>query len=304
MWEHLSDEDNPHNMTAEKIPLDPELDFIDEQNVQQALEYIFGRFTKVQDDMPKNPEEGDLWVDTKRTMEIYVYIDGTGWVSMTGASNGVGAAGNITTDEIDGTLTGKALAREIEDDGTAFWRPIYSQDILGSELAQPMLDIDGNALRNQSDINQFLYEAVHIEGGVTEWDDIVNKPLQYPPSPHEHQISDVDGLEEALNNAGGTPSWDDVTDKPTEFPPSQHRHGITDVDELQGALDEAGSTAQWNNIEDRPSEFPPESHTHTIENVDGLSGALDEITDDIEDLERAVANPDPTSRSAVHIDLL
>ena len=92
LWAHLSDEENPHNVTADQIPLDPELDFSDEQNVQKALEYIFGRFTKVQDDMPQNPVAGDLWCDTANTMELYVYIDGSGWVSMTGAGGGGGAA--------------------------------------------------------------------------------------------------------------------------------------------------------------------------------------------------------------------
>ena len=74
--------------------------------------------------MPQNPQEGDLWCDTAQTMEKHVYIDGQGWVSMTGAGGGGGElADNITTDEIDGTLVDKLLGRIMYEDGTAVWRP-------------------------------------------------------------------------------------------------------------------------------------------------------------------------------------
>ena len=37
-------------------------------------------------------------------------------------------------------------------------------------------------------------------GGPVEWDDIINKPSQFPPSPHTHDIEDIIGLQEVLNS--------------------------------------------------------------------------------------------------------
>ena len=208
----------------------------------------------VSEEIPQEPTEGDLWVDTKNTMELYVYLEGQGWISMTGAEGG--ASGSypvwITTDEVNNTLTEQALAREIEDDGTAFWRPIYSADVIGSELAQPMLDADGSVLRNQSDINQYLYQVAEAGGGSGDWDDIAGKP--------------------------------------TEFPPEAHTHAISEIDELQGALDEASVEAVWANIAGKPDDYPPAAHTHPIEDITGLNGALNDITDDVDDLQEAVEN--------------
>jgi len=41
------------------------------------------------------------------------------------------------------------------------------------------------------------------EGGVSDWADIENKPTEFPPSAHMHEISQVNGLQDALDNAGG-----------------------------------------------------------------------------------------------------
>jgi len=37
-------------------------------------------------------------------------------------------------------------------------------------------------------------------GGPVEWDDIINKPSQFPPSPHTHDIEDIIGLQAALDD--------------------------------------------------------------------------------------------------------
>ena len=41
--------------------------------------------------------------------------------------------------------------------------------------------------------------------GSVEWDNIVDRPTEFPPSPHGH-------------------AWDEITGKPTEFPPASHNH--------------------------------------------------------------------------------
>ena len=60
-------------------------------------------------------------------------------------------------------------------------------------------------------------------GGEVEWNDVLGKPLTFPPSTHGHEISEVNGLQDALDAAGGTPAWDDITGKPIEFPRPQSR---------------------------------------------------------------------------------
>ena len=81
--------------------------------------------------MPQNPQEGDLWVDTAHTMELYVYVDAQGWISMTGAGSGSGAgADNITLDDMPATMYNTLLGREKLDDESALWSPIYSDDVI------------------------------------------------------------------------------------------------------------------------------------------------------------------------------
>jgi len=42
---HLGDTDNPHKVKAPQVALEPVLAPLDDQNVQAALEFLFGRFT-------------------------------------------------------------------------------------------------------------------------------------------------------------------------------------------------------------------------------------------------------------------
>jgi len=67
-----------------------------------------------------------------------------------------------------------------------------------------------------------------------DWGAVQNKPASFPPSPHDHAIADVTGLQTAL--ASTTPDWTAVQNKPSSFPPSPHDHAITDVTGLQDAL--------------------------------------------------------------------
>lgn len=133
----------------------------------------------VSDDMPQNPSEGDLWVDTKDTLELYVYIENNGWVSMTGAGGAGGGAlpDNITTDNIDGTMVNKLLGRVMYEDGTAIWRPIYTDDVI-TRGAQPMFRkpngqfakaTDPEAIRDQQTANWFLYELIQQMSAEGDW---------------------------------------------------------------------------------------------------------------------------------------
>lgn len=75
---------------------------------------------------------------------------------------------------------------------------------------------------------------------VPAWSEITGKPSSFEPSPHQHAIADVNGLQSALTNAAATPvqpTWDTLAGKPSTFPPSNHSHAITDVSGLQTALE-------------------------------------------------------------------
>jgi hypothetical protein len=110
-----------------------------------------------------------------------------------------------------------------------------------------------------------------------DWSTITGKPSEYPPESHGHQISDVDGLQDALDNAGGTPSWNDITGKPSDFPPADHNHdgeylktetdptvpdhvkSIT-TDDIDNWNASSGAASTWDELTGKPTEFPPEAH--------------------------------------------
>ena len=80
-----------------------------------------------------------------------------------------------------------------------------------------------------------------------------------PSVPHNHEISDVTGLQAALDGkapASHTHSYSEITGKPSVFPPAAHSH-------------------PWSDLTGVPTAFPPSAHQHTIGDVTGLQAALD-----------------------------
>lgn len=77
----------------------------------------------------------------------------------------------------------------------------------------------------------------------TDYADVTNKPASFPPSAHQHPISDVTGLQTALDGKAA----------------ASHTHAVADVTGLQTALNGKAAT----------------SHTHAIADVSGLQTALD-----------------------------
>lgn len=92
-------------------------------------------------------------------------------------------------------------------------------------------DMEGLQPRLREVLEKISSEA----GGGVAWDDITNKPTEFPPEAHTHPTSDVTGLG-ALATADSV-AWDDVTDKPSTFNPAAHNHNASDITE--GVLDEA-----------------------------------------------------------------
>ena len=72
---------------------------------------------------------------------------------------------NVVLDDIDGTIVNKLLGREIDETGKGLWRPIYSSDVIPADGAGYMTRADGSILRNQADINKFLYAETQANSG-------------------------------------------------------------------------------------------------------------------------------------------
>lgn len=65
-------------------------------------------------------------------------------------------------------------------------------------------------------------------GGVTSWNDLEDKPADFPPSSHTHVIADVTGLQTALDGKQASGS----------YAAASHTHAISDVTDLASTLSE------------------------------------------------------------------
>ena len=134
-----------------------------------------------------------------------------------------------------------------------------------------------------------------------EWDEITDKPTEFPPEAHTHEQSEIDGLETRLDAIEGSitdgggfveapndgklygrqseawaevvvpdaadPDWSDIQSKPTEFPPAAHGHEIAEINGLSDALTDAGAPTSWNDVTGKPAEFPPSDHPHVVADI-------------------------------------
>ncbi len=69
----------------------------------------------------------------------------------------------------------------------------------------------GNALGNPGSVFSQVLELRHSSTESTvEWGNVINKPVEYPPSTHIHM-------------------WADIEDHPTTMPPGEHQHIVADI---------------------------------------------------------------------------
>lgn len=68
--------------------------------------------------------------------------------------------------------------------------------------------------------------------GSVDWDDIENKPTEYPPEAHRHLWGEIDGKPIAYPPEDHLHDWGDIQDKPTEYPPQAHLHSEEDIQDL------------------------------------------------------------------------
>ena len=145
---------------------------------------------------------------------------------------------------------------------------------LSIQTKRPLKTIDNKSLEGTGNIE-------------IDYNTVINKPTEFPPSTHTHVISNVTGLQGELDNkldennpsATGTltlqtdPSilvgtFDILVRNPSsgvvsKVPEATYRKSSVDV--------------PWMEVSGKPSTFPPSAHTHTISDVTGLPTALDDL---------------------------
>ena len=72
----------------------------------------------------------------------------------------------------------------------------------------------------------------------------------------------ADGSVKQLNPEGGAGSWNDLTDKPTEYPPEAHTQDWGTITNTPADYPPSPHGHVWDEITGKPSEFPPASHNH------------------------------------------
>lgn len=79
---------------------------------------------------------------------------------------------------------------------------------------KPVIPVNISQLNNDSG----YITASQVPQQSVSWSSITGKPSTFPPSPHQHVIADVSGLQSAINSkldASGPISYNNLTDKPT-----------------------------------------------------------------------------------------
>ena len=85
----------------------------------------------------------------------------------------------------------------------------------------------GDWLVSEGQVNG--WSGIHFDSTINvTWDQVGNKPTEFPPEDHNHEIADVNGLQTALDNLSA----------------DGHTHEIDDVNGLQDALDGKASIIQ------------------------------------------------------------
>lgn len=155
--------------------------------------------------------------------------------------------------------------------GTTSWNGITDKPSTfnPSSHSHPVSDIvglqsslDGKAAtvhsHNQGEITGLTSSLDAIQDQIDElsesppgWSAVTGKPETFPPQAHNHQISQVVGLQAALDGKISSVVWGDVGNKPTTFP------------------------AAWGDVTGKPTTFTPATHSHAIADVSGLQTALD-----------------------------
>ena len=78
-------------------------------------------------------------------------------------------------------------------------------------------------------------------GGPIDWDDILNKPSQFPPSPHTHSIDDISGLQDELDGKETPQGAQEKVDAHANR--TDNPHNVTKAQVGLGNVDNLSATA-------------------------------------------------------------
>ena len=113
-----------------------------------------------------------------------------------------------------GSGTGDMLASVYDTNGDGKVNAADTADSVGSTTAAQVADAVSKAHEhsNKTTLDKFAeqdgaltFNGQPVGGGTADsvaWEDVTGKPSTFPPSTHQHAISDVTGLQDALDNAG------------------------------------------------------------------------------------------------------
>lgn len=113
-----------------------------------------------------------------------------------------------------GSGTGDMLASVYDTNGDGKVNAADTADSVGSTTAAQVADAVSKAHEhsNKTTLDKFgesdgtlTFNGEPVGGGTSgsvAWEDVTGKPPAFPPETHQHEISDVTGLQDALDNAG------------------------------------------------------------------------------------------------------
>lgn len=113
-----------------------------------------------------------------------------------------------------GSGTGDMLASVYDTNGDGKVDAADTADSVGTTTAAQVADAVSKAHdhSNKTTLDKFAeqdgvltFDGEPVGGGTAgsvAWEDVTGKPSAFPPETHQHEISDVTGLQEALDNAG------------------------------------------------------------------------------------------------------
>lgn len=129
----------------------------------------------------------------------------------------------------------------------------------------------------------------------TDWDSVSDKPSEFPPAAHAHELADVTGLSTALDGKAATThthTQSDITGLESALlgkANATHTHPLSDLTAsgattgqvatfdgtAWGPQDANAGVTSYLDLTNVPSTFPPATHTHVVSDVTGLQTALD-----------------------------
>lgn len=167
----------------------------------------------------------DLWIEAGNTGSLQDYLNSLVGPPGTTSWNGI-------TDK-PSTFTPSSHSHQVSD-------VIGLQSAIDGKAATVHTHNEGEIVGLTASLDEIQEQIDALGSDETSWDEVTGKPTTFPPSAHQHGISDVTGLQSALTSAAATPAqptWDTLSGKPSTFPPAAHSHAISDVTGLQSALD-------------------------------------------------------------------